>query len=112
MSIHAPKPSPLHSKLLRYAQKMQFDRAGVVSALRTFVTAWAAFAIASLLHVENAYWAGMAAWIVQWSSSASTPVLGGSGNEFRESGYRKTRKIGKNPLIDTTDDGRALSVGP
>ncbi len=43
---------------------MQIDRAGLVAAFRTFLTAWVAFAVASLLHVENAYWAGMAAWIV------------------------------------------------
>ncbi|WP_153112092.1 FUSC family protein [Propionivibrio limicola] len=43
---------------------MQFDHAGLVAAFRTFLTAWVAFAVASLLHVENAYWAGMAAWIV------------------------------------------------
>lgn len=44
------------------------DRAGVGHALRLAVAAWLAFAIASVLHVKNAYWAAMPIWVVAQSS--------------------------------------------
>lgn len=43
---------------------VQIDRATALFGLRAAIAAWVAFAIASLLHVHNAYWAAMAAWIV------------------------------------------------
>ncbi len=43
---------------------VQIDRPGLLFGLRAAITALAAFAIASLLHVQNAYWAAMAAWII------------------------------------------------
>jgi uncharacterized membrane protein YccC len=43
---------------------MGLDRAAVGYALRMFMAAMLAFSIASLLHVENAYWAAMPVWVV------------------------------------------------
>jgi uncharacterized membrane protein YccC len=43
---------------------MGLDRAAVGYALRMFAAAMLAFSIASLLHVENAYWAAMPVWVV------------------------------------------------
>lgn len=40
------------------------DRAGLAQALRLSFAAWLAFAIASFLHVGNAYWAAMPVWVV------------------------------------------------
>ncbi|MGV8941364.1 MAG: FUSC family protein [Lysobacter sp.] len=40
------------------------DRAGVGHGLRLALAAWLAFSLASLLHVENAYWAAMPVWVV------------------------------------------------
>ena len=40
------------------------DRAGVGHGLRLALSAWLAFSVASLLHVENAYWAAMPVWVV------------------------------------------------
>jgi uncharacterized membrane protein YccC len=40
------------------------DRAGLAHALRLCLAAWLAFAIASLTHVGNAYWAAMPIWVV------------------------------------------------
>lgn len=43
------------------------DRAGVALALQLALAAWLAFAIASVLHVQNAYWAAMPVWVVAQS---------------------------------------------
>ena len=40
------------------------DRAAVGYALTLFLAATLAFAIASLFHVQNAYWAAMPIWVV------------------------------------------------
>ena len=52
------------ARIRYWAERAQIDRPGLVFGFRTGATAWVAFAIASLLHVQNAYWAAMAAWIV------------------------------------------------
>lgn len=44
------------------------DRQGVYFGTATALAAWASFAIASLLHVQNAFWAPMAVWIVAQTS--------------------------------------------
>ncbi|WP_280553544.1 FUSC family protein [Halomonas sp. 25-S5] len=44
------------------------DRQGVYFGAATALAAWASFAIASLLHVQNAFWAPMAVWIVAQTS--------------------------------------------
>lgn len=44
------------------------DRVGFGHAFRLAVAAWLAFAIASVLHVKNAYWAAMPIWVVAQSS--------------------------------------------
>ncbi len=44
------------------------DRRGVYFGAATALAAWASFAIASLLHVQNAFWAPMAVWIVAQTS--------------------------------------------
>jgi len=62
--LHPHSSFSIQSGIMQLAARMQIDRAGLVAAFRTLLTAWVAFALASLLHVENAYWAGMAAWIV------------------------------------------------
>ncbi len=41
-----------------------FSRAAVLHGLRLALAAWIAFAIAALLHLENAYWAAMPVWVV------------------------------------------------
>jgi uncharacterized membrane protein YccC len=48
----------------RIGDRLGLDRAAVGYALRMFVAAMLAFSIASLLHVENAYWAAMPVWVV------------------------------------------------
>ena len=58
------KKSPYRAWLQRLMDKSQIDRAGLVFGLRSAATAWVAFAVASLFHFQNAYWAGMAAFIV------------------------------------------------
>jgi len=40
------------------------DRSAVISGLRLASAAWLAFAIASIWHVENAYWAAMPIWVI------------------------------------------------
>lgn len=50
------------------ARWVGLDRPGVGHALRLAGAAWLAFAIASLLHVKNAYWAAMPIWVVAQSS--------------------------------------------
>ncbi|MBV1799452.1 FUSC family protein [Siccirubricoccus sp. G192] len=49
-------------------QFLGLDRAGVAHGLRLAFAAWLAFAIASLLHLGNAYWAAMPIWVVSQSS--------------------------------------------
>lgn len=49
-------------------QFLGLDRAGVAHALRLAFAAWLAFAIASFLHVGNAYWAAMPIWVVSQSA--------------------------------------------
>ncbi|WP_243305023.1 FUSC family protein [Geothrix oryzisoli] len=44
------------------------DRAVVVRALVLALSAWVAFAIATLVHVQNAYWAAMPVWVVAQAS--------------------------------------------
>ena len=48
----------------RLMRKAQMDRAGLVFGMRSAGTAWVALSVASLFHLPNAYWAGMAAFIV------------------------------------------------
>ncbi|ESQ80351.1 FUSC family protein [Asticcacaulis sp. YBE204] len=47
---------------------LEIDRAGVHQALRLAFAAWLAFAIASFLHIEHAYWAAMPVWVVSQPS--------------------------------------------
>ncbi|UDF02512.1 FUSC family protein [Asticcacaulis sp. AND118] len=49
-------------------QWLEIDRGGVHQALRLAFAAWLAFAIASMLHVEHAYWAAMPVWVVSQPS--------------------------------------------
>lgn len=49
-------------------QRVGLDRAGVGQALLLAFAAWAAFALASSLHIANAYWAAMPVWVVAQSS--------------------------------------------
>lgn len=44
------------------------DRAVVVRGLALALSAWVAFAIATLVHVQNAYWAAMPVWVVAQAS--------------------------------------------
>lgn len=46
------------------ARELGLDRAAVGYGLRLAFAAWLAFAIAASLHVRNAYWAAMPAWVV------------------------------------------------
>ncbi len=54
--------------LAKLGNALGLDRAAVGYALRLALAAWLAFAIASLLHIENAYWAAMPIWVVAQSS--------------------------------------------
>src|SRR5688500_14611171 len=49
-------------------QFLGLDRAGVAHGLRLAFAAWLAFAIASLFHLGNAYWAAMTIWVVSQAS--------------------------------------------
>ncbi len=44
------------------------DRAAAGHGLRLAAAAWLAFSIATLLHIENAYWAAMPVWVVAQAS--------------------------------------------
>lgn len=44
------------------------ERAVVVRGLALALSAWVAFAIATLVHVQNAYWAAMPVWVVAQAS--------------------------------------------
>lgn len=44
------------------------DRAKYLLGLRLALSAWIAFALASLLHIENAFWAAMPVWVVTQAS--------------------------------------------
>lgn len=56
-----PQPSSLVSWL-------RLDRTGVRLALSLALAAWLSFAVAALLHVDNAYWAAMPVWVLAQSS--------------------------------------------
>ena len=47
---------------------MSLDRRVVLRALVLALSAWVAFAIATLVHVQNAYWAAMPVWVVAQAS--------------------------------------------
>ncbi|BDU70045.1 hypothetical protein GETHOR_21460 [Geothrix oryzae] len=47
---------------------LQIDRRVVVRALLLALSAWVAFAIATIQHVQNAYWAAMPVWVVAQAS--------------------------------------------
>lgn len=47
---------------------LPIDRHVVVRALVLALSAWVAFAIASMVHVQNAYWAAMPVWVVAQAS--------------------------------------------
>jgi uncharacterized membrane protein YccC len=47
---------------------LQIDRRVVARALALALSAWVAFAIASIVHVQNAYWAAMPVWVVAQAS--------------------------------------------
>ncbi|MEH3085071.1 MAG: FUSC family protein [Xylophilus ampelinus] len=49
-------------------RRLGLDRAGLGHALQLGLSAWLAFALASLLHVQNAYWAAMPVWVVAQAS--------------------------------------------
>lgn len=49
-------------------QRLGLDRAALAHGLRLALAAWLAYAIASLLHVGNAYWAAMPIWVVSQSA--------------------------------------------
>ncbi|HEY9899602.1 MAG TPA: FUSC family protein [Pantanalinema sp.] len=57
-------PHPVSRRARRFLRRIDLDRPGAIYGLRIAVTAWVAFSLASLFHVQNAYWAAMAAWIV------------------------------------------------
>ncbi len=48
----------------RFGEWLGLDRALVGHALRLALAAWLAFAVASVLHIQNAYWAAMPIWVV------------------------------------------------
>ena len=48
----------------RFSEWIGLDRAGVGHALRLALAAWLAFAFASVLHIQNAFWAAMPIWVV------------------------------------------------
>jgi uncharacterized membrane protein YccC len=52
----------------RFGQLLGLDRAALAHGLRLAFAAWLAYAIASLLHVGNAYWAAMPVWVVAQSA--------------------------------------------
>jgi uncharacterized membrane protein YccC len=54
--------------LARIGRFLGLDRASLAHGLRLAFAAWLAFAIASLLHVGNAYWAAMPIWVVAQAS--------------------------------------------
>jgi uncharacterized membrane protein YccC len=58
----------LQATLAKIGTTLGLDRSGVGYALQLALAAWLAFAIASLLHIENAYWAAMPVWVVAQSS--------------------------------------------
>ena len=47
---------------------LRIDRPVLVRALVLALSAWVAFAIATLVHVQNAYWAAMPVWVVAQAS--------------------------------------------
>lgn len=48
----------------RLGSFLGLDRAGLAHALRLAFAAWLAYALAAVLHVENAFWAAMPIWVV------------------------------------------------
>jgi len=60
-----PAPPPLPQRL---GTALGLNRAAVGHGLRLAGAAWLAFAIATLLHVEHAYWAVMPVWVVAQAS--------------------------------------------
>jgi uncharacterized membrane protein YccC len=54
--------------IARIGRSLGLNRAGLAHGLRLAFAAWLAFAIASLLHVGNAYWAAMPIWVVAQAS--------------------------------------------
>ncbi len=48
----------------RFGEWVGLDRPGVGHALRLALAAWLAFAVASVLHIQNAFWAAMPIWVV------------------------------------------------
>src|SRR5690606_8334708 len=61
----ADSPSMPRRRLIHNAGiYLGLDRAGVGYGLRLALSALLAFSVASLLQVENAYWAAMPVWVV------------------------------------------------
>lgn len=56
---------PILAKIGTY---LGLDRAATGYGLRLALAAWLAFALASLLHIENPYWAAMPVWVVAQAS--------------------------------------------
>lgn len=54
--------------LRQFRHAAGLERRSVLFGLATALTAWIAFAVASMLHVQNAFWAPMAVWIVAQST--------------------------------------------
>lgn len=50
--------------LVALAEHLGLNRIGVRQALLLGFASWAAFAVASLLHISNAYWAAMPVWVI------------------------------------------------
>ena len=58
----------LEAAFSKIGSYLGLDCSGVGYALQLALAAWLALAIASFLHIENAYWAAMPVWVVAQSS--------------------------------------------
>lgn len=58
----------LRAAATHMAARLPWDRTATRRALLLALAAWLAFALASLLHVHNAYWAAMPVWVISQPS--------------------------------------------